>query len=206
MTTLSPEQRAQRFRVAAVTRATGIPSATVHNWMCRKPPAILRTHVERQADAIGMHLEVDFTRVVAIGLVGQVAQLGFSPRQAAMMAAAFTDSSSYAEDGTFRMPGDLFPSGMTLLLCYPGASFGKVVRVEDETQFEALFESREGPAEACAVVWVNSVYQRIYRALFAPHNERPELRDSAPEAPPGGGAASGRPAALVGPAMAKAGK
>jgi hypothetical protein len=179
---MNPADFENRYTSAQACEAAGISTVTLKNWIGRHAPAILLTKAERENVGKGRPLLLSFNRIMQIALVAELVGLGFQPRPAAMAAVAYTDlSSSEGASGwradedeglpehpalPARMPGQLFPSGLTYLVVPRGANSetkvnGKCINVTTDMPAHELLDG----VFAAAVVDVSALHRRVRSVL-----------------------------------------
>lgn len=163
------QDHVNRYTSAEACAAAGITLDTLKNWVSRQPQVILLTRGERDAVEAGGGLLFSFQRIMQIALTAKIARTGLKPREAAMIAAGFTD----VGDGPLneipqRDPCRLFDEGLTVLAWYPGEIAGRVMNLRPEqTRLFELFWF-EGTREEASAVIVNRVYDRVRASLPKP--------------------------------------
>ena len=162
-----------QFFTVDVCAAAGITPATLVNWIGKQPPAIVMGADDRPGTSGRSHL-FSFQRAMQIALTAKLVSSGTgSPRRAGMLAATFTDMSSGFEDnadGTRREPGELFRTGYTVLVAYPGEDHATILNmIEDKTPMRNIFfpiESATRHQPAATIVLVDLIYQQVRAALY----------------------------------------
>lgn len=192
--TYLPNPDAPQFFSGDACKAAGIDGATLKNWIVRDPPVILTTDEDRAAfaaayaqdeHAIGpegpshermatgsgrSHL-FTWRRVMQIALTAELVRLGLPPRKAGIVAAGFTDVGDGAGqwgDGPVkfdRLPGEMYPSGLTVLVTSPDTDTGRVVNVGGKSSLAEVFFHGTRRAAAVALVNVNEINDRVANAL-----------------------------------------
>ncbi len=149
--------------------AAGIDSATLKNWVSRKPPAVLLTAAERVKFSQRSRFEFSYQRVMQIAITAELVRLGFQPRHAGILAAGYTDMAAGPLPGRpDRQPGELFPAPyLTLLAVYPGADLSDVFCMKPDGSWSQIFTGGlSRPAKTAAVVVVvNEIDRRVRASL-----------------------------------------
>jgi hypothetical protein len=170
-----------KYSSQAACKAAGISAATLGNWLSRKPPAVLLAEEERENVRRGTRLLLSFNRVLQLALMTELVDHGFTARNAAEITWRFSDltkaseGSGWSSDETpeeiakrLRMPGKLYPTGLTVLLAYKDLLLGRLINVRDGMPFESIFSPDDRrQIESVAVVWVNPIHSRVRLALDA---------------------------------------
>lgn len=158
-----------RYTSAEACAAAGITLDTLKNWVSRQPQVVMLTRGERDAVEAGGGLLFSFQRVMQIALTAKIARTGLKPREAAMIAAGFTDvGDGSLGDTPQRDPCRLFDEGLTVLAWYPGEPTGRVMNLHPtKTRLHDLFWFDGSREEASAVI-VNRVYDRVRASLPKP--------------------------------------
>jgi hypothetical protein len=163
---LDPADHTPRFASAQVCEAAGISHDTLKNWVSRKPQVVLMTNEEREQVGKGHPLLFSFNRAMQVALTAKIAAMGPTPREAALIAAGFTDISDGPLGNTpSRDPGELFGAGLTVLAWYPGEPIGRVMNVDpSDTRAYDLFWF-DGKRDEVSAVIVNRLHARVRSAL-----------------------------------------
>ncbi|MBI0432812.1 hypothetical protein [Roseomonas sp. KE0001] len=155
-----------RYTSAQVCAAAGISGDTLKNWVSRQPQVVLLNQGERDQIASGGGLLFSFVRTLQIALTNQIARTGLRPREAALIAAAFTDfGEGPLPDTPAREPGKLFEEGLTVLAWYPGEAAGRVMNVRPERTLLHDLLWYELPRETVSAIVVNRIYQSVRAGL-----------------------------------------
>jgi hypothetical protein len=162
---------------APLTRSiAGIGAVEFKNWIVRVPPAILLTDAERAEAAENSRYRFSVNRVTHVTITAELVRVGFAPRAAAMLAGGFTDAGHGISDfgaPIARNRGELFPTGQTLLVAYPGLSIGEVLNATSDTPWHRLLSARGINPAACTVLNLNQIVWRVRAALGLPLNIQP---------------------------------
>ncbi|MGY4803446.1 hypothetical protein [Teichococcus aerofrigidensis] len=155
-----------RYTSAQTCAAADISGDTLKNWVSRRPQVVFLNQGERDQIVSRGGLLFSFQRVMQIALTNKIARTGLRPREAALIAAAFTDlGEGPLADTPAREPGKLFEEGLTVLAWYPGETVGRVMNVRPErTLLHDLFWYEHDREEASAIV-VNSLYRHVRTVL-----------------------------------------
>ncbi|MFC7552642.1 hypothetical protein ACFQU7_10825 [Pseudoroseomonas wenyumeiae] len=176
----TPNPDVPMFFTGDVCRAANVEPVNLKNWIMRgvilmsdedreryKHLEIEPQSYERLATGSGRSHLFTLRRVIQVALVAELTRLGVPPAKAGMLALGFTDvgkgGAGYAgEIPTIkRFPGQLFRSGMTVLVAYSDKDTSTVINVDEETP---LFEILASGA-AAIVINVNEVCRRTCAAL-----------------------------------------
>jgi len=165
----SSDPHVAQFFLTDVCAAVGISAQTLTNWISRDPPAVFLTDEDRKGKAGRGHL-LTFQRVMQVALTAELMKFGMGPRRAGTLAATFTDTDAgYYAAGARREPGELFTTGLTVLVAYEGEEWATILNAADDTPLRNIFhpvESATKTARAAAVVWVNLIYAQVRAALY----------------------------------------
>jgi DNA-binding transcriptional MerR regulator len=97
------------LKLGGVSRATGVPLATLGRWCDRG--TIKQSRRDKASTGHGDHRQFSRNTIVQIAIARKLIELGISAGRANKAAAAFTD-----EGQTGRAPGALFSCGRTVLI------------------------------------------------------------------------------------------
>ena len=172
----NPADFVDRFTSAQACEAAGISMDTLRNWVSRQPQVVLLTHEERERAGKGHPLLFSFNRVMQIALTAAIVEQGPDPRQAALMAAAFTDlgdgAASADELETVRQPGELYQDAFTFIVGIRGRrgaeAAAECVRVTPETPALALLRgglAALAGSEGAVILEVDRIHARVRAAL-----------------------------------------
>jgi hypothetical protein len=156
---------------ADACRAAGIEQVTLKSWISRKPSAVLLSDAERAEAGERTRFLFTLNRVNQIALTAEGVGLGLGPRAAALIAASFTDGTSGITDTgapVSRGLGELFPTGQTLLVAYPGGQVGYVLNATADTPWHRALSAMGLTPAACTLLNVNQVVWRVRSALELP--------------------------------------
>jgi hypothetical protein len=159
------DQDIPRFLSEDVCRAAQIDAVTLRNWISRDPPAITLREHDRKALRSGKPHLFTYRRVLQVALTADLVRLGFAPRKAGMMAAGFTEVGDVTipkggadREEAERLPGELYPDGLTFLIAYPEDDVSYIQRVGPKTSLlEVLHLSGEGLRASAAIVNVTQI-------------------------------------------------
>ena len=109
-------------------------------------------------------------RVYQIAIVVELVRFQIAPRQAGMMAFAFTDTEECELPGQpFRRRGEVYPTGRTVLLIH--GHLARVINVQDHERPYWIFGGNQLSAAAIAVD-LNAVVRRVHASLHIESHEK----------------------------------
>lgn len=130
--------------------------ATLRSW--NDTEAFLMRESDRRSLGTGRPHLFTLRRILQIALIAEMVKFGLSPRRAGIFAAGFTDVGD-AEAGwegepdqLNRLPGQLYPTGDTLLIVYPDEDEAEIVNVHTSVSIANLFRSRTKQFPASAII------------------------------------------------------
>ena len=146
--------------------AARIDAATLKNWSSRKPPAVFIAPNERVTVGTRSFFNFSYRRVMQLALTAELVALQIPPREAAFMAAKFTDG-----DDIGREAGDLFKKNYTLL--YVVGHEACLINVPRNTPWVSLagFSPWQKPASQI-VLNINEIDGHVRQTLGIPVHER----------------------------------
>jgi hypothetical protein len=163
---------APQFSSAEACSAAGIDIDTFKNWILRDSSPILLKESERRGGSA--RLTLSYRRVLQIALTAELVRLSIPPKRAAAWALGFTDvgdtyggSPDEIAEGaaSARLPGALYPEGLTLLVAHPYEEASRCINVGRRAEItDILFGFGRGNASA-VLVNVNAVDRRVRAAL-----------------------------------------
>ncbi len=154
-------------------RAAGIDSATLKNWLSRKPPIL--SEVDRETRGGRSIFLLSLARVFELAIVAELVRGRIQPQQAAAWATRFTRFGGVASKGEARHPGHLFPRSHTYLVATPDSDQAKVIAVDPSDPI-ALLGAIGTHAHVLAL---NTVVLRVRGALDLP--AAPAVKDLRPD-------------------------
>jgi hypothetical protein len=163
-----------RFSSDAACEAAGIDSATLKNWISRKPSAVAVGPDERRQVGKKTVYRLSLRRVLQLAIMGELVRLGHAPREAASHAARFTDGDSGPSGGRdSHQPGELFPRNFTLLLVY-SATHADVVNARADDAWRVVMRPGPGTPRQPAITMLNlnDIDRRVRTTLGLPMRAR----------------------------------
>jgi hypothetical protein len=148
--------------------AAMIDAATLKNWSSRKPPAVFVARNERVKVGDRSFFKFSFRRVMQLAITAELVQFNIPPREAAWMAAEFSDSENSTSP---RGAGELFAKNYTLLFVV--GTEAALINVPRSTPWFALssFSPWQKPA-AQIVLNINEIDGRVRMVLGIPVHDR----------------------------------
>ena len=167
------------FSRPTCARPPGSNAATLKNWISREPPAIHLSENDRRALGSGRPHLFTFRRVLLAAICAELVALGLPPRRAGSLAGNFTDFGEGGRQGDNvkrRGPGEMFPTGSTVIVACPQPSkdkpemwVGRVINLTPDTPLRPLFSERGlSPVAGLIVVDVSAINRRVREALGLP--------------------------------------
>lgn len=160
-----------KFTISQASDAARVLPNTVRTWLQRNHIDLLGDRGSQAADGKGLPHYISYRGVMRLALTARLVECGIHPRSAWLSALRFTDSAntSYWEEGpastrSDRKLGQLYPTGLTLLVVRPNKEVGRVINVDDDAHPHRLIRGTVGAAGATIVI-VNDVIASVNRAL-----------------------------------------
>lgn len=151
--------------------AAGLDAGTLKNWISRKPPAVFLANNERVEAGDRTFFRFSYRRVMQIAItVELVRNYKIPPREAAMIAAEFSDAENSASS---RKAGELFKENFTLLVVLAGHA--SIVNARDDEIWRAiprLSLMRLAINNSHLVVNVNAIDWQVRSVLGIPWTAR----------------------------------
>ena len=163
-----------QFSSEAACEAAGIDSATLKNWISRKPSAVTIGEDERVTAGKKTTYRFSLRRVLQIAITAELVRLGYGPRDASLHAAGFTGPEPEPLPGRTAHPmGELFRKNFTLLLIYPGGH-SEVVNVKADDAWRIVMRAGLGVGRqpAATIVNLNDIDRHVRTTLGLPLTAR----------------------------------
>ena len=165
-----------QFFSADLCAAAKIDAPTLKNWISREPYVIRLSDEDRRAIGTGRPHLFTYRTVLLAAICAEIVVLGVPPRRAAAFAELFMNfgyESSHSPK--HRHPGELFPTGSTILVAYPAGPQDKkelwashAVNMTSETRLEdVLTQLNGGRQNAAIMINLTVIYERV-RQIFGP--------------------------------------
>jgi hypothetical protein len=162
-----------RFSSDAACEAAGIDSATLKNWISRRPSAVVLGAEERRQVGKRAVYRLSLRRILQLAIMGELVRLGHAPREAAAHAARFTGGPSEPPGGRDGHQAELFARNFTLLLVY-SAAHADVVNARADDAWRVVM--RPGPGmprqPAVTILNLNDIDRRVRTTLGLPWRAR----------------------------------
>jgi len=149
-----------KYRITEVARICGVPENTIKTHLHKRQWFLGAT--DMPGLNCGPH-HITLRRALQIALAFELMRNGIDPVRAYEAALCFSDEADPAEwqnHGVQRLPGELFPSGQTILILRPGQSHAVVRRFDNDTPMhELVFSPASGfeTERSGTFVWVNPI-------------------------------------------------
>lgn len=146
--------------------AARIDAATLKNWISRKPSAVFLADDERVQAGERSFFRFSYRRVMQLAITAELVAVHISPREAAWMAAAFTDTDDNV-DG--RRLGELYQENFTVLVVTSSGAF--VVNAAAKQNWRTLYKlSPIAPSQATLSIALdlNQIDMRVRTVLGLP--------------------------------------
>ena len=156
-----------RWLSADLCAAAGIDLTTFKNWSRSEPPVVMMGERDRAAGGSGHRHLFTLRRVLQVAITAEFVEQGLPPRLAGMAAFACTDTADGPLPGLIpeRQPGDLFPTGWTVVLLHRRRDPWVLNWHPDRPLGPQLLQHPAGYEASGIYVVANLVYARVLRAL-----------------------------------------
>lgn len=169
---ISDDPYRPQFFSADLCAAAQIDGATLKNWIGREPSALQLSDDDRRAVGAGRPHLFTLRTVMQAAICAKLVRLGLAPRRAGSLAALFMNFGRSDAKVKFR-PGELFPTGTTLLVAYPvgpqeekGEWGSQAINITPESTFSELFPLLNGGREVGAIVLnLSELFDRVQKTL-----------------------------------------
>ena len=163
-----------QFPSEAACEAAGIDSATLKNWISRKPSAVMIGENERVKAGNKTTYRFSLRRVLQLTITAELVRLGYGPGDASLHAARFTDPEPGSLPGrTAHQIGELYRKNFTLLLIYPGGHSDVVnVKADDAWRIVMRAGLAAGRQPAATIVNLNDIDRHVRTTLGLPLTAR----------------------------------
>jgi hypothetical protein len=188
--TYSNDPDLPQFFSADLCTAAKIDTATLKNWISREPYALRLSDGDRRAIGTGRQHLFTYRTVMQAAICAEFVVLGLSPRRAGAFAELFMNLGEGGQgNAKRRAPGELFPTGSTVLVAYPAGPQDKkelwasqAVNMTTETRLDDVFKQLNGGREAAAVmINISMIHDRV-RNAFGP-DYAPDFRKRSSKRP-----------------------
>jgi hypothetical protein len=165
-----------QFFSAELCAAANIDAATLKNWISREPYSLRLSEDDRRAIGTGRSHLFTFRTVMQAAICAEFVMLGLPPRRAGAFAELFMNlGQGDARDPKRRDAGEIFPTGVTILLAYPAGPQDKkelwasvAINMTPETTLADVFRSLNGGRAITAVMLnLSGLYERVRQAFGA---------------------------------------